>query len=62
MAQLHVEASSRKARGSCLCVVDAELMPQSHKAALVGSLHLSHDRYTAAQALWIDAVLLQAFA
>ena len=62
MAQLHVEASSRKAGGSCLGIVHAELMAHTHKAPLIGGLHLSHHRHAAAQGFRIDAVLLQALA
>ena len=62
MAQLHVEASSRKAGRSGLSIIHAELMPQTHKAALVGGLHLSHHRNSATQDFRIDAVLLQALA
>ena len=62
MAQLHVEASSRKAGRSGLSIIHAELMPQTHKAPLIGSLHPSHHRHAAAQGFRIDAVLLQALA
>ena len=62
MAQLHVEASSRKAGSSGLGIVDAELVPQAHEAALIGGLHFSHNWHSATQGFRIDAVLLQAFA
>ena len=60
MAQLHVEASSRKAGGSGLGIVDAELVPQAHEAALIGGLHFSHHWHSATQGFRINAVLLQA--
>ena len=37
-------------------------MAQTHKAPLIGGLHLSHHRHAAAQGFRIDAVLLQALA